>query len=577
MKKFFEKHAVAKAIGILFVITVVLSWIIPAGQFQGSQLVDGGMMRVGLNDIGTILSTSIYFILDKIIYLLVLGGFYAVLSKTDGYKKLVNNIVKKINGKEPIFVLVTSIIITFLTSMISQTLAMFVFIPLLITIMLKSGISKLVAFASTFGAIIVGVLGGIYGVDALISFNTYMSQGLTGKSALDLTLAYRIIILAVATILYNFFLYFACKKCFDSKKKNNEEIEEQFIVEETKTKKVKLFPIYIILGLTLLITLLGFVDWNKIFGITMFNDFHTWLTGLKIGKDFTIFTFVLGKASPAFGSWDLLTFSVLLGIMTVLAAIVYSVKLDDLISAFGKGMLHTIKPVGAFVGIYLILVCVYMSPTVPTVVDKIMSQDSKPTLNIDLNGANVAIFNIDTDDDGKADYNLMNQDKDKDGKCDLNCDTNNDGYPDKYLDINGDNVSDDKDEQIAAQLTGMSTLNVDVDGDGKADINIGGKLNLPKAIVAAMYTNIFYPDLGYTGYSMSGYLVNASAGHVEVVFLVFFAIYALLQFFIPTSIVLMFGLTYTNVSLPDWMKYIWRFILGMLCVLLIMFIFVSLL
>lgn len=576
MKKFFEKHTVAKAIGILFAIAIILSWVVKTGQFQGTTLADGGMMRIGFNDIATIFYTSIYFILDKIIYFLVLGGFYAVLSKTDGYKKLIANIVNKIKGKEAIFVVVSSIIITFLTSMISQTLAIFIVIPILMTIMLKSGINKLTAFAATFGAVLVGVLGGIYGVDALITFDTYMSQGLADKSALELTIAYRIIILAVATILYNFFLYFAAKKSLDSKKKN-EEISEAFEVEETKSKKVKMFPIYVILGLTFVITLLGFIDWNKIFGITAFNEFHTWLTGLKVGKDFTIVSSILGQNAVAFGSWDLLAFSVVLVILAALTALVYSVKFDELISAFGKGMLNTIKPVGAAIGVYLILVAVYLSPTVPTVVEKVLKQDSVPKLNIDLGGANVAIFNVDEDDDGKADYNLINQDTNKDGKCDLNCDTNKDGYPDKYLDINGDGVSDENDDAIAQQLTGVSTLNVDVDGDGKADVNVVDSFSLPRTIVAAIYTNIFHPDLGYTGYSMGGYITGAASGHIEAVFLVFFAIYALLQFFIPSSLILMFGLTYANISIPDWMKYIWRFILGMLCVLLIMFIFVTLL
>lgn len=575
MKKFFEKHTVAKAIGILFLIAIILSWTVKAGQFQGTTLADGGMMRIGFNDIATIFYTSIYFILDKIIYFLVLGGFYAVISKTDGYKKLIANIVNKIKGKEAIFVVVSSIVITFLTSMMSQTLAIFIVIPMLMSIMLKAGINKLTVFASTFGAVLVGILGGIYGVDTLITFDSYMSQGLAEKSALELTIAYRIIILAVATILYNFFLYFAAKKSLESKKKN-EEISEAFEVEETKSKKVKMFPIYVILGLTFVITILGFIDWNKIFGITAFNEFHTWLTGLKVGKDFTIVSSILGQNALAFGTWDLLTFSVVLIIIASLAALVYSVKFDELISSFGKGMLNTIKPVGAAIGVYLILVAVYLSPTVPTVVEKILKQDTIPKVNIDYKGLNVALFNVDENEDGKADSHLMNQDKDKDGKCDLNCDTDKDGFPDKYVDINGDGVSDENDEAIMQQITGTSTINADTDGDGKADINIVDSFSLPKTIIAAVYTNIFHPDLGYTGYSMSGYLVSAASGHIEAVFLVFFAIYALLQFFIPSSIILMFGLTYANISIPEWMKYIWRFVLGMLCVLLILFIFITL-
>ena len=235
------------------------------------------------------------------------------------------------------------------------------------------------------------------------------------------------------------------------------------------------------------------------------------------------------------------------------------------------------KPVGALVAVYSVFVVMYMSPVIPNITQKIMHGDGVPELNVDYNGLGYAVFNVDTDYDGKADENLINQDTDKDGKCDLNCDTNKDGYPDKKLDFNGDGVSDENDENIREQLgEGKSTLNIDTDGDGLADVNVDKGFSLPKAIIVSAISNTFNVDPGYNGYLLGSYLTTGfgNAG-IALLFLVFFAIYGLLQFFIPTSILLMVGLTYAKVEYKDWMKYIWRFILGMLCVLLIIFIFLA--
>ena len=578
MKKLFEKHTVAKLLGIMIFIAIVLTWILPYGMFQGTEFVEYGTNRLGFGDIPTIAYNSIYFAIDKIIYLFALGGFYAVISKTDGYNKLVSNIVKKIKGKEHIFAVVISVVLALLTSVTNNTFAMLLFVPFIITILLNAGVNKLSAFASTFGAILVGILGATLGTEHLTMFNNYFSQTLTGDSAKDLTISYRIIILSIAVILYNFFLYFAVKNHLDSKKKKAElEISEEFEIEDTGKKKVKVFPIVIVLSVLAIIAILGFVDWYGIFKINAFNEFHTWLTELKIGEDFTIVSYILGTNALAFGTWDLFAITAVLLILTVLTAILYSIKFDDLFQTFGKGVLNIIKPVGALVAVYSVFIIMYMSPIVPTMVKSVMKKDGVVDLNIDYNGAGIAFFNLDTDDDGKADYNLINIDSDKDGKCDLNCDTNKDGYPDKNLDFNADGQLTEYDQNILSQLEGgQSTPNLDTDSDGIPDVNIDTSHSLFKTIIGATLTNIFHVDLGYTAYALSDYLVTGyGAVALTLVFIVFFTTYGLLQFFIPTSILLALGLTYTKVSYKDWMKHIWRFVLGMLCVLLIIFIFIS--
>lgn len=576
MKSLFKKHTIAKLVGIVIFIAIVLTWIIPVGGFNGTELIKGDTIKIGLSDIPTIAYNSIYYAIDKIVYILVLGGFYAVISKTNGYKKFITKISEMIKGKETIFAICTSVVLAVLTSLTTTTFAMLLFVPLLLTIMLNAGLNKITAFASTFGAILVGILGATYGTEILSYFSQYYSQGLVGKTSKEATLAYRIIVLVIGLILYNFFLYFAAKKALDKKSKK-EEIPEEFVVEEAKDKKTKVYPIVIIFALLFIIFILGFVDWNGIFKITVFDEFHTWLLDYTIGEKVKIFSYILGSTATAFGRFDLFTLSTVLAIFTIFTAILCSVKFDDLLSNFGTGALKVVKPIGGMVAAYSVFIIMYMSPIVPTVVNSIMHRDNTPDINIDYKGSGVGIFNVDTDEDGKADYNLINYDKDNDGKCDFNCDTNKDGFPDENLDFNGNHKIDDYDKAYLTQAAdSASVVDLDTDNDGIPDVNIVKDKNLVKLITAATFTNIFHVDIGYTGYSLSQFLVTGyGAVALNLVFIVFFAIYALLQFFIPTSIILIFGLIYANVEYKDWMKHIWRFILGMLCVLLIIFIFMT--
>ena len=574
MKKFFEKHTVAKLIGIFLFLTIVLTWIIPYSGFQGSTLVEGEKYHIGFNDLGTIFSSSLNFVIDKVIFILALGGFYAIITKTSGYNKLVSKIVEKIKGVEIIFAVVMSVILTLITSVFSQPFAVLLFVPFILSILLNSGIRKIDAFAATFGAIIVGILGVLFSNEGLVIFDTYFSSGTTGKTGAELTLGYRAIILGISLVLYNFMLVRSILTNKNSKKntKNNDDIKG-YEIASYNDKKTKVLPTAIILILLSGITILGFVDWSGMFKLNAFKDFHTWLTGLKIGKDFTIFKYILGNTASAFGTWNLLTLSIILLIISLIVTFMNRISFDDLFSSIGEGITKVLKSAGVIIAVYMVFITTYMSGIVPKIADTFLKGNGQPTLNIDYNGAGVAIFNVDINDDNKADVNLINQDSNKDGKCDLNCDTNSDGFPDELLDFNYDGKSDDDDALIQTQLTGKSILNYDSDSDGVADVNLSSHFSLAKAVVGATVTSIFNTDFGYTGYTLGTYLSSSYSSHISLIFVVFIAIYGLLQFFIPTSAMLMFGLTYADITYKEWMKYIWRFVLATLCVLLIMFIF----
>ena len=102
LKNFF-KNDIAIAIGAMILLAIILTWIIPYGYFSNAMYYEYGMNRVGLTDLTTLAYYSAYFAIDKVVFLLILGGFYGLLAKTSSYQKIITTIAKKLKGKEIIF------------------------------------------------------------------------------------------------------------------------------------------------------------------------------------------------------------------------------------------------------------------------------------------------------------------------------------------------------------------------------------------------------------------------------------------------------------------------------------------
>ena len=81
-----KKHDLIKWVLLFIFVSIALTWIFVYGYFNGTEFVDYGMNQQGLSDISQIIYYSIYFAGDKIIFLLALGAFYAVLTKSSSYK-----------------------------------------------------------------------------------------------------------------------------------------------------------------------------------------------------------------------------------------------------------------------------------------------------------------------------------------------------------------------------------------------------------------------------------------------------------------------------------------------------------
>lgn len=353
-----KEHSLVKWTGLFFLLAVALTWIFAGARYQGTQIMDYGMTQQGITDIPSALYQSIYLAGDKIIFLLMLGAFYAVLNKNAGYRKIVTGIAKKFEGKEIIFVLISSFLVTAMSSMFIQSFAVLIFIPFLVSILSAMKMDKITTFCATFGSMLIGLLGVIYGGEGSEWFNYY--TGITTNGAV----LYRLVLLVLSFLIFNIFTMLHVKKELKNNKLN-EVIDEPFKVEKVGSEAKK-WPIIVVLCLITILVLLGYINWDKLLGITTFANVHKWVTELTVGN-IHILSAILGTSAAALGTWNLFTASALLGVMSILIGLISGVRFNDFISAYEEGFKKISKPLGIFILAYMVMMIAYLSPFVPTI------------------------------------------------------------------------------------------------------------------------------------------------------------------------------------------------------------------
>lgn len=358
----FEKHDLLKIALLAVLVTIVLTWIIPAGSLSGGTYIKSGLVRQGLADILLSGVYSVNFFIQQLMFILFVGIFYGVLSHISGYKAIVSKIADKFKGKEKIFVIGSSLLVALLTSILTQTYAILIFIPFIINIASKMKIDKITAFLCTFGSMLIGILGATYGSEGFVYFINYLNY--YQSVSITVQIGIRFGIFALAFLLFNFFTI-RHMNASDSKKKE-EQIEDLFLVEEENNKKVKVWPMALFLSFIALFAILGYVNWSDNFGITIFTKFHTWLTELAIG-DYTILAYILGNNATTLGAWDLYTITIVMAIVLFLSIIIYGIKFDDVIDNALEGLKKLIKPLFLLMLIYVVFVMVYWSPFTVTI------------------------------------------------------------------------------------------------------------------------------------------------------------------------------------------------------------------
>jgi len=355
--KRFEKNDLFKITGLMVLLTAILTWLIPYGYFNGGELVTEEITRIGIFDFFTYGLLGLYYFTVLVTFLLVLCGFYQVLSKIPAYQKITSSIAKKLKGKEILFATITSFIIAVITVFINEYFVVIAFLPFIITICSKLKMDKLSTFATTFGGLLVGILGSLY------------SAKIVGINVSTLTIEYktaivaRIILFALAFIAFSVFNILHMIKT--QKDKKAELTEDLFVKEVDEKNKKSSIPLIIVLAVSAIIIILAYIGWESVFGLTWAKDALTWIKEVTI-FDHSIFSYILGNVQ-AFGAWDIFGIQVVLLIATLILKVIYRISFDDILDSFAEGFKKSGKLVVIMLLAYVILEFSVMFPVLPTI------------------------------------------------------------------------------------------------------------------------------------------------------------------------------------------------------------------
>lgn len=351
-----KKNGILKALGILFLIYVVISWLIPTGYYNNGEFTTGTIEPLGLFDIikyPIINLTSSVFILYAICFLFI-GGLYGVMKKTGLYSKLVDNVCSKMKGNEELFLIIITFVLALLSSLTALTLPLFVLVPLISGILLVMGYNKLTALLATVGAILTGNMASTYGfnVSGYIHYfyGTEMNNGILFKIIL-------FALLVGGLILFILIL----NKNTKLKKPTKEELKEILFYEEIKNNKTKTIGSIIVLVISFILVIIGMYNWFYSFEIDVFNNFHTAIGEVKY-NNLSILTYIIGGLGNI-GYWNNYEFTAILLIVTFIIGKLGKLKVSEIVDSFIDGM-KTMLPVAVFAMFAnIIFLCVNSSST----------------------------------------------------------------------------------------------------------------------------------------------------------------------------------------------------------------------
>ena len=268
----------------------VLSYILPIAQFNGDAIINGsGVVRAKISDI--LMSPILGFenAIDVCIFVIILGGFLAIVTKTGALETGIKVLVQKLKGRETILIPILMFIFSLggtTYGMLEETVG---FYALLAATMVAARMDTLVGAAVVLFGAGSGVLGSTINPFAVGAAVSALPASIEVNQGIIIGLG---VLLWLTTLgISIFFVMRYAKKVQKDKGSTFLSLQEQKAMEETYgeekeqtkaklTSKQKLT--LIIFALTFLVMIIGFIPWGE-FGITIFDNFTGWLTGTPLG------------------------------------------------------------------------------------------------------------------------------------------------------------------------------------------------------------------------------------------------------------------------------------------------------
>ena len=522
MKKFFEKHDLVKITCCMILFTVLLTWIVKQGYFNAGELVVNDITRVGIFDFVTYGLLGMYYFTVLITFLFVVGAFYQFLSNLGAYQKLTDKISERWKGKEILFSLIISFVIAAFASIVNDYFVIIALLPFIITILSKLKVDKIGTYVTTFGAMLVGILGStisqkVAGMNVqyftlnitdnllekilifVIAFVVYslfnilhLKKVLVNNTEkrtiicffgalLDIGLLVLFlfvkklvfyILLGVSVIGWALYIVYMCKNKAASKKSNKKETEvaceDMFSNTVKGSDKAKTLPLIIVGVIAILVTVLAYIPWSNVFGVDWFSKALTKVNETNV-FGVPLFSYILGTVNE-FGTWDIFGIQVVMVLSIIVLQLCYKVSINDTIESIGEGFKKASKLVVILLLAYVILEFAVMYPVIPTIVGKVL----------------------------------------------------------------------------------------------------GSKFNVFTTSIAGIITSLFTSEYQYSVNMLYSYFTSAYPDNLNVVSIILQSTYGLVSFFAPSSAIMLVGLSYLEIPYKDWFKYIWKFLVAMLVVIIVM-------
>ena len=288
-----NKKTMLSAFSIILIMTFILgiaSHLLPQAQFVGEEIVNGsGVVGAKLSDV--LMSPILGFqdAMDVCIFIMILGAYLAVVTKTGALETGIKVLVNKLKGKElvliPILMLIFSIGGT-TYGMLEETVG---FYALLAATMVAAGMDTIVASATILLGAGVGVLGSTINPFAVGAAIDALPEGIVVNQGIIIAIGVALWLTSyIIAVLY--VLKYARKVKKDKGStflslQEQKEMEKHFgkkeIKEEVKLSGKQKVTLWIF-GLSFVVMILGFIPWGD-FGVTIFDNITGFLTGAPLG------------------------------------------------------------------------------------------------------------------------------------------------------------------------------------------------------------------------------------------------------------------------------------------------------
>ncbi|MBR2996983.1 YfcC family protein [Candidatus Saccharibacteria bacterium] len=230
--------------------------------------------------------------IDVCIFVMILGGFLAIMAKTKALETGIRVLVKKLRGKEYILILLLMLIFSIMGTTYGFLEESVGFYVLIAATMFAAGMDPLVGVATILLGAGSGVLGSTINPFATgVALSAMESAGVEYNQG---TIIFIATVLWLSTLAISaFFTIRYAKKVQRDKGSTFLSLREQAAAEKKYSKyleanddnekltgkqKVSL----IVFALTFIVMIVGFIPWGD-FGVTFFDEWTGWLTGEPLG------------------------------------------------------------------------------------------------------------------------------------------------------------------------------------------------------------------------------------------------------------------------------------------------------